>query len=230
MSALSSASSTRPAVGRRRTPQARHASRTASLRHSVATPSSSGSQRKASSTYPCARRPVAAVIPRAPRSGRAGRCAVPERHSHRERAAPSRLASTAICAAVQLRTSSCTSASPMPLPSKRPAPARPRRGGIARTAAAAPSAGMPVPVSRTVSVARSPVGRGCDTDRDLALERELEGVREQIEDDLLPHVAVDIDRLRQRRASTISRSPALSIAERKFEASSAVSAARSVGS
>ena len=32
-------------------------------------------------------------------------------------------------------------------------------------------------------------------DRDLALERELERVRDQIEDDLLPHVAVDVDRL-----------------------------------
>ena len=37
-------------------------------------------------------------------------------------------------------------------------------------------------------------------DRDLALERELERVREQVENDLLPHVAIDIDRLGQRRA------------------------------
>src|SRR5688572_28892198 len=31
---------------------------------------------------------------------------------------------------------------------------------------------------------------------DRALERELEGVREQVEYDLFPHVAIDIDRLR----------------------------------
>ena len=36
--------------------------------------------------------------------------------------------------------------------------------------------------------------------RDLALERELERVREQVEDDLLPHLAVDVDRLGERRA------------------------------
>ncbi len=35
---------------------------------------------------------------------------------------------------------------------------------------------------------------------DLALGRELEGVRQQIEDDLLPEVAADVDRLGQRRA------------------------------
>ena len=37
-------------------------------------------------------------------------------------------------------------------------------------------------------------------DRDLALERELEGIGDQIEDDLLPHLAVDVDGLRKRRA------------------------------
>ena len=34
---------------------------------------------------------------------------------------------------------------------------------------------------------------------DRALERELERVRQQIEDDLFPHLAVDVDRARQRR-------------------------------
>ena len=34
----------------------------------------------------------------------------------------------------------------------------------------------------------------------VALEGELEGVGEEVEDDLLPHVAVDVDRLGQRRA------------------------------
>ncbi len=44
------------------------------------------------------------------------------------------------------------------------------------------------PASSAASHAISPV------------ERELEGVRDQVEDDLLPHVAIDVDRLRQRRA------------------------------
>ena len=55
---------------------------------------------------------------------------------------------------------------------------------------------MPVPVSRTVSAARSP--RRCERDPDLPLERELERVREQVENDLLPHVAIDEDRLVER--------------------------------
>src|SRR5687767_10547588 len=37
-----------------------------------------------------------------------------------------------------------------------------------------------------------------DGDRDLALEREFEGVRQQIENDLFPHVAVNVDRLVER--------------------------------
>ncbi len=37
-------------------------------------------------------------------------------------------------------------------------------------------------------------------DLDFALEGELEGVREQVEDDLLPHLAVHVDRLAERRA------------------------------
>ncbi len=37
-------------------------------------------------------------------------------------------------------------------------------------------------------------------DRDLPLERELERVREQIQDDLLPHVAIDVDGFAQRIA------------------------------
>jgi hypothetical protein len=35
---------------------------------------------------------------------------------------------------------------------------------------------------------------------DLAVERELKRVRNQIQDNLLPHVAIDKDRLRKRRA------------------------------
>ncbi len=47
---------------------------------------------------------------------------------------------------------------------------------------------------------RPAVGRPPDHHPDLALEGELEGVREQIEDHLLPHLAVDVDRLGQGRA------------------------------
>ena len=39
-----------------------------------------------------------------------------------------------------------------------------------------------------------------ERDGDLALERELERVREQVQDDLLPHVAIDVDRFRERIA------------------------------
>ena len=45
-----------------------------------------------------------------------------------------------------------------------------------------------------------PAAVAAQRDRDPALERELEGVGEEVEDDLLPHLAVDVDRLRQRRA------------------------------
>ena len=38
-----------------------------------------------------------------------------------------------------------------------------------------------------------------ERDSNLALERELQGVGEQVEDDLFPHVAIDMDRLGQRR-------------------------------
>ena len=67
-------------------------------------------------------------------------------------------------------------------------------------------------------------------DRDLPLEGELERVREEVEDDLLPHLAVDVDRRPAAGQSTSNASPARSIADRKTLASSAVSAARSVGS
>ena len=36
-------------------------------------------------------------------------------------------------------------------------------------------------------------------DGDLALERELQGVRQEIEDDLFPHLAIDVGRLVERR-------------------------------
>ena len=47
-------------------------------------------------------------------------------------------------------------------------------------------------------------------------KRELEGVGEQVEDDLLPHVAIDVDRLGSGGQSTSSARPARSMAERKI--------------
>src|SRR6185437_7969963 len=43
------------------------------------------------------------------------------------------------------------------------------------------------------------VGARRDLDRDLAVEGELERIRQEVEDDLLPHVAIDMDRLAERR-------------------------------
>ena len=87
-----------------------------------------------------------------------------------------------------------------------------RPGGSARTRAAAPSSGMPVPVSRTVSSTR-PSRCARARSRIDPSKRELEGVGEQIEHDLLPHVAIDVDRLverlrsRRRSAGRRARSP-----------------------
>ena len=89
-------------------------------------------------------------------------------------------------------------------------PCAPRRGGSARTGAAARPRALPTPVSPTSSSRRRPASSRRRTAM-RALERELEGVREQVEDDLLPHLAIDVDRLgaaaRSRRAD---RSPARS--------------------
>ena len=104
-----------------------------------------------------------------------------------------------------------------------------RRGGSARRGAAARRPGCPMPVSRTVELDAPSAARAARTAISPS-KRELERVREQVEDDLLPHVAVDVDRLGERRAVDDEPSPARSIAERKTLASSAVSAARSVGS
>ena len=73
--------------------------------------------------------------------------------------------------------------------------------------------------------------RAASDDGNLALEGELERVGQEVEDDLLPHLTVDVDGLGQRRAVARSaQSPARSQAERKMLARSAVTAARSVGS
>ena len=79
----------------------------------------------------------------------------PERHADRERAAAAGLARDADVAAVQARRAPARSARPMPRALVRARRARPRRGGSARRAAAAPPAAMPMPVSRTVQLARA---------------------------------------------------------------------------
>ena len=44
------------------------------------------------------------------------------------------------------------------------------------------------------------IRRGAKLDGDLTFEGEFECIREKIEDDLFPHVAIDIDRLGEIRA------------------------------
>ena len=57
---------------------------------------------------------------------------------------------------------------------------------------------MPVPVSRTVS--RAPVLVAGDRDPNLPVECCFQGVGEEIEHDLLPHVAVNVDGFGKGRA------------------------------
>ena len=59
------------------------------------------------------------------------------------------------------------------------------------------AAGMPTPVSATLQLDASP---SCRTDRDPAFDRELERVRQQVQDDPFPHLAIDVDRLTERFA------------------------------
>ena len=94
-------------------------------------------------------------------------------------------------------TSSCTNARPMPLPSwlRRRAPSM-RRKRSKRLGSS--SAGMPVPVSWIVS--RAPLGSAEMRDADLAIKGGFEGVGEEVENDLLPHVAVYVDGFGERRA------------------------------
>ncbi len=65
--------------------------------------------------------------------------------------------------------------------------------------------GMPLPVSLTRSSAPRAVAARRTVD--AALEGELEGVGEEVEDDLLPHVPIDVDRLRQRLAGDVEPEP-----------------------
>src|SRR5262245_22967379 len=49
----------------------------------------------------------------------------------------------------------------------------------------------------------------------LTSERELEGIRYEVEDDLFPHIPIDVDRLRQRR--TVDRESHLRAFEGRSE-------------
>ena len=88
---------------------------------------------------------------------------------------------------------------------------------------------IPVPVSLTRSTAEPALA--AERDLDAPFQGEFEGVGDQVQDDLLPHVAVDEGRLAQGRAvDDQPSSPLFSTADRKTLARSAVSEARSVGS
>ena len=198
MSALSSASRMRarlPAGGLRPSRRSRRAS------PARCPPSSAGSQRSASSRNGVGAVPVeASCARRADALGAAGAPCPPGSCTVKSVPRPSRLA-TATSPPCSL-TSSCTSARPMPVPSwvreralRHPVEALEQRG---RSASANADAGV-----ADRSSTRSP--RSAQRHADLALEGELEGVGEQVEDDLLPHVAVDVDRLRRGPQSTTSQ-------------------------
>ena len=67
-------------------------------------------------------------------------------------------------------------------------------------------------------------------DRNGALERELQRIGQQVEDHLLPHVAVEVHGFVERFAVDREHQPGRSTADRKTLASSTVTAARSTGS
>ena len=93
--------------------------------------------------------------------------------------------------------SSCTRASPMPVPSRVRAVAPGTRWKRWNSCGSC-SATIPTPVSVTVSTNWSLVGPQRDVD--APDERVLHRVGEQVDDDLLPHPRIDVGRLLQRRA------------------------------
>ena len=145
MSALSSATRMRAVAGRR-LDRARPVGRGRD-RRSIRQPA----QRLLRRTAVRARWPSARRRRRAPMRS-AGRCAMPSGMRHREGACRGRpRCSHARRCRRAARTSSCTSASPMPDALVRARARAARPGGSARRRAAARSAAMPTPVSRTVS-------------------------------------------------------------------------------
>ena len=191
MSALSSAISTRPPAGS----ACALAGRSASARTSAAAVEPGGSQRSASSTYGRAPMPVGASC-RAAAMRSAGRCAVPAGIVIGERRALARLALHAHVAAVQTgelvheRQADPGAFVRARLRMLHPVEALEHPRQIGRRDADAGVGDLQLGV-------RAAPAHG---DANLAHERELEGVGQQIEDDLLPHVPIDVDRLRQRRA------------------------------
>ena len=193
-----------------------------------ASPAAAGSQRSASSTKARARAPLDAW--RAWHRGRA-RPAGARSRTGRETAK-----SVPRPGSLSTRTGR-RAASPAPGPAparcrcpRRCGPWHLRRGGSARTVAAARAPGCRCRCRATVELGAARRAPRAVTAISPS-KRELERVGEQVEDDLLPHVAVDVDRLGKRRAvdRRASGRPARQ-AERKLLASSAVSAARSIGS
>jgi hypothetical protein len=177
-----------------------HARPGAAPRARAARASASGSSQRIASARKPSRAAAAARRRRRRRDLVGGRCACRAARD-RERAALARRALDADLAAVQA-ASSATSARPMPVPSW----LRERRAGTRwkRSNRRACSAGsIPMPVSATTSSARRRPSSSAH--RDPTLERELQRVREEVQDDLRPHVAVDVDRLRQRRAVDLER-------------------------
>ena len=197
--------------------------------------------REAARRRPDRRRPAASAAPRrrrrstmapAPRArgradalGRQVRGAQP--HGHRDRRAFAGRAVDAARAAVQ----------PHQVVDEREADARAFVGARARpsmrwkrsNSRGRSRRAMPMPVSRTAS--RTWSSDSVSSDRHPPLERELQRVREQVEDDRLPHRPVHEHGSRAAgAASTWNSSPARSNAERNELARSAVSCVRSVGS
>ena len=155
----------------------------------------SGSQRSASSTYGLAPSAVEASV-RVPPIRSAGRWAVPGGDGHDERAAPAEGALDPHRPAMELDQ----------FLDQRQADARALVGPAPRAFDAVEA------LEEVGEFRRRDAGPGiaddqfhglpcrAQGDRDLAGEGELEGVGQEVEDDLLPHVPVDVDGLGQRRA------------------------------
>ncbi len=222
MSALSSATST---VAGTAGPDAVAASSGALTSASAASPCPVGSQRRASCTYGAAVVDTA-VEPATSDSASAGRWAVPN-GTRMVKRVPLPSALSAVMLPPCRPTSSCTRASPMPLPSlerEREFSMRWKRSNSRGIS----SGGTPTPVSATVTTASRPSAR-------TATRIEPSKVNFSA---LLSRLRTTFSHMPWSRCtgsgsggqSTSKSSPALSTAERNTLASSAVTAARSTGS